>query len=77
MLTTENEVIKRVKEVQNYYGKTLEDKNDLVTNVCTVDSEPTGEIKEILSLIHNDVQTRFYGCGTPFPPQLKIGRAHV
>lgn len=70
MLTTENEVIKRVKEVQNYYGKTLEDKNDLVTNVCTVDSEPTGEIKEILSLIHNDVQTRFYGCGTPFPPQL-------
>ncbi|ERK08117.1 SAM-dependent methyltransferase [Serratia fonticola AU-P3(3)] len=70
MHSAESEVTKRVSEVQNYYGKTLGDKNDLVTNVCTVDSEPTGEIKEIISLIHHDVQTRFYGCGTPFPSQL-------
>ncbi|HGW4115873.1 TPA: methyltransferase domain-containing protein [Serratia marcescens] len=62
---------RRIKEVQHYYGDTLTDKEDLATNVCTVDEPPSETIKAILAQIHEDVQMRFYGCGAPFPPLLE------
>jgi len=61
----------RVKDIQHYYGEVLTDKKDLATNICTVDESPTDAVKDILTHIHNDVQMRFYGCGTPFPPLLE------
>ncbi|OKP04779.1 methyltransferase domain-containing protein [Xenorhabdus eapokensis] len=70
MKTKEKQLLQRVENVQNYYGTTLSSKEDLVTNVCTVDKPPSDEIKALLKLIHPDVQQRFYGCGTPFPPLL-------
>lgn len=60
----------RIEEVQHYYGATLNDKQDLATNVCTVDEPPSDAIKAILKQIHPEVQMRFYGCGAPFPPLL-------
>ncbi|MDC9580216.1 methyltransferase domain-containing protein [Xenorhabdus sp. PR6a] len=60
----------RIEEIQHYYGKTLSNKDDLLTNICTVDEAPSAEIKAILKTVHPDVQQRFYGCGTPFPPLL-------
>ncbi|MCR6478084.1 methyltransferase domain-containing protein [Variovorax sp. ZS18.2.2] len=60
----------RIEEVQHYYGATLNDKEDLATNVCTVDEPPSEAIKAILKKIHPEVQMRFYGCGAPFPPLL-------
>ncbi|WP_323838951.1 methyltransferase domain-containing protein [Photorhabdus africana] len=62
---------RRVEEVQHYYGDTLTNKEDLATNVCTVDEPPSDAIKAILAQIHDDVQMRFYGCGAPFPPLLE------
>lgn len=62
---------RRIKEVQHYYGGVLADRNDLATNVCTVDEPPSKAVKSILAKIHEDVQMRFYGCGAPFPPLLK------
>ncbi|WP_374053135.1 methyltransferase domain-containing protein [Xenorhabdus taiwanensis] len=70
MKTKEQQLFQRIENVQNYYGTTLSSKEDLVTNVCTVDEPPSDEIKAILKAIHPDVQQRFYGCGTPFPPLL-------
>ncbi|WP_339351468.1 methyltransferase domain-containing protein [Xenorhabdus koppenhoeferi] len=70
MKTKEQELSQRVENVQHYYGTTLSSKEDLVTNVCTVDESPSDEIKDILKTVHPDVQKRFYGCGTPFPPLL-------
>ncbi|MDC9612962.1 methyltransferase domain-containing protein [Xenorhabdus khoisanae] len=70
MKTKEQELSQRVENVQYYYGTTLSSKEDLVTNVCTVDESPSDEIKAILKTVHPDVQKRFYGCGTPFPPLL-------
>lgn len=62
---------RRVEEVQHYYGNTLADKEDLATNICTVDEPPSDAVKAILANIHDDVQMRFYGCGSPFPPLLE------
>ncbi|WP_273576764.1 methyltransferase domain-containing protein [Xenorhabdus anantnagensis] len=70
MKTKEQQLSQRIENVQNYYGTTLSGKEDLITNVCTVDEPPSDEIKDILKAIHPDVQQRFYGCGTPFPPLL-------
>ncbi|WP_118985243.1 methyltransferase domain-containing protein [Photorhabdus sp. CRCIA-P01] len=61
----------RIEEVQHYYGKTLSSREDLAINICTVDNTTSDRIKEVLKLIHPDVQSRFYGCGTPFPPLLE------
>ncbi|MGO1073852.1 methyltransferase domain-containing protein [Lysobacter sp. CA199] len=64
----------RVEQVQDYYGKTLSTKDDLVTNVCTVDTAPPQHVQDVLKLIHPEVLARFYGCGTPFPPHLAGAR---
>ncbi|MBS9422866.1 methyltransferase domain-containing protein [Photorhabdus caribbeanensis] len=70
MRTNEHEADRRIEQVQHYYGDTLTDKEDLATNVCTVDAPPSDSVKAILAKIHPDVQMRFYGCGSPFPPLL-------
>ncbi|WP_445495920.1 methyltransferase domain-containing protein [Photorhabdus sp. SF281] len=61
----------RIKDIQHYYGETLSNKQDLATNICSMNAPPPDRIKEILKLIHPDVQMRFYGCGAPFPPLLE------
>lgn len=58
-------------EVQDYYGKVLNGSDDLKTSACcSTDSIPEHH-KEILKQIHDDILTRFYGCGSPIPPVLK------
>ncbi|KER04228.1 methyltransferase domain-containing protein [Photorhabdus temperata subsp. temperata] len=67
----EQSIKQRIEDIQHYYGKTLSSREDLAINVCTVDNSTSDKIKEVLKLIHPDVQNRFYGCGTPFPPLLE------
>ena len=64
-----NEITEQVKD---YYGKRLQSKKDLQTNVCTTcgENQPTTEIKDILPLIADEIMDRFYGCGSPLPPLL-------
>ncbi|WP_236637235.1 methyltransferase domain-containing protein [Photorhabdus australis] len=68
---SEQSVKQRLEDIQHYYGKTLSSREDLAINVCTVDNSTSDKIKEVLKFIHPDVQNRFYGCGTPFPPLLE------
>ncbi|PJZ49173.1 methyltransferase domain-containing protein [Leptospira saintgironsiae] len=57
--------------VQNYYGKILKSSSDLKTGACcSTDSLPKN-LQPVLSLVHEDVKEKFYGCGSPFPPNLK------
>ncbi len=56
--------------VREYYGKTLQTTGDLKTNACcTTDTLPS-HVKAALSLIDDEILTRFYGCGSPLPPGL-------
>ncbi|WP_445373626.1 methyltransferase domain-containing protein [Photorhabdus tasmaniensis] len=67
----EQSLKQRIEDIQHYYGETLFNKQDLATNVCTVENALPERIKDILKLIHPDVQMRFYGCGAPFPSLLE------
>lgn len=67
-MTIDNET--RTK-VQEYYGRVLQKSQDLKTNACCCADEPPEEIKAILSQIHEEITSRFYGCGSPFPPALE------
>jgi len=60
-----------IESIQEYYGKVLKSKEDLQTSACcTSDGLPT-YMKDILSEIHPEVLSKFYGCGSPLPPGLE------
>ncbi len=59
------------EEVQHYYGKTLTASEDLQTNACC-DQHPPVWLRPILSLVHEEVVARYYGCGL-VAPQLLAG----
>jgi len=53
--------------VAEYYGKVLKTKQDLKTSACcTLDKMPA-YVREPLKLIEDEIQNKFYGCGSPFP----------
>jgi ubiquinone/menaquinone biosynthesis C-methylase UbiE len=60
-----------VKEnVKEYYGEALQNTQDLKTSACcTLDSSPQ-YVKDTLPLIHEEIQNKYYGCGTAFPADL-------
>lgn len=65
----ESAVIENVKE---YYGKTLQSKDDLQTKACCCSpSAMSKEVKEAVALVADEVVTRYYGCGSPLPPLLE------
>lgn len=58
-------------DVKDYYGNVLQNSEDLKTNACcTVSSLPT-HLKKALSNIHDDVLSKYYGCGLIAPSVLE------
>ena len=57
--------------VQDYYGRQLQSTNDLKTSACCDISAIPEWLKPLLSKIHPDVLSRYYGCGLVCPPLLK------
>ena len=62
---------KILQDVQNYYGKILKTKNDLQTSACCAADSMPGYLRPYLKNIHEEVQSRFYGCASNFPASLK------
>ncbi|MGE4233101.1 MAG: methyltransferase domain-containing protein [Bacteriovoracia bacterium] len=59
-----------IEAVKEYYGKVLKSNKDLKTSACcTTDSVPA-RLREVLRDIHPEVVSKFYGCGSPIPPEL-------
>ncbi len=58
------------ESVQNYYGDVLSHSDDLQTNACCTGDAPPKYLRDILSKIHDDVMTRYYGCGLIMPEHL-------
>jgi len=57
--------------VKTYYGQTLTSNKDLKTSACACTNEGlTPSVKTALADIHDEIMTRFYGCGSPIPPLL-------
>lgn len=57
--------------VKDYYGNVLTGSDDLQTNACCTDDNLTPQVKRILSNIHDEVMTRYYGCGLVTPEIIK------
>lgn len=53
-------------DVRNYYGRTLTGSGDLQTSACC-DQAPPDRLKPALSLLHEEVVSRYYGCGLVAP----------
>jgi arsenite methyltransferase len=57
--------------VQDYYGRQLQSTSDLKTSACCDISAIPEWLKPLLSNIHPDVLSRYYGCGLVCPPLLQ------
>ena len=58
-------------QVRDYYGQTLTSSDDLKTSACCSDEAVPEHHKPILSLLPDEVLTKFYGCGSPIPSALE------
>lgn len=58
------------KEVQEYYGTSLQTSEDLKTNACCTISPPPKHIASIIADIHDEVVSKYYGCGLTIPFEL-------
>ncbi len=58
------------ESVKEYYGKELQKSEDLKTNACCTLEEPPKHIKKALSSIHDEVISKYYGCGLTIPDAL-------
>jgi arsenite methyltransferase len=57
--------------VQDYYGRQLQGTTDLKTSACCDVSSMPEWLKPLLSRIHPEVLSRYYGCGLVCPPLLE------
>jgi ubiquinone/menaquinone biosynthesis C-methylase UbiE len=66
---TLNDTLHRM--VQDYYGQELQSSSDLKTSACCCGAaSPSPEVQQALTLIPSEILDRFYGCGSPLPPDL-------
>ncbi|XP_069467793.1 arsenite methyltransferase [Ambystoma mexicanum] len=55
-------------DVKDYYGKYLQKSTDLKTNACITPSKPLPKfIWDALKEVHEEVVSRYYGCGLVVP----------
>ena len=55
------------EKIADYYGKILKTKHDLKTSACCTLEKLPAYVQEPLKLIEDEIQMKYYGCGTPFP----------
>lgn len=60
-----------VEMVKEYYGQTLKGSADLKTDACCDVTTTPAHIRTVLSGIHDEVLTRYYGCGLVIPEKLE------
>ena len=60
---------------QSYYGQVLTGTSDLRTSACCTAEAPAPDIRTALANVHEDVRSRYYGCGFVAPQA--IAGAHI
>ncbi len=54
-------------DVKDYYGNVLKTNDDLLTSACCPLEAPPARVQKLLNNVHDMVQEKFYGCGSPLP----------
>lgn len=58
-------------DVKEYYGKTLTSTASLKTDACeTCDDRPSPRVRAVLADIHEEVASKYYGCGLVYPEEI-------
>lgn len=58
--------------VKDYYGKRLKTADDLQTQACvTVGKVVTKPVREAVAAVHDEVASKYYGCGLVIPEKLE------
>lgn len=60
-----------LENVKQYYGKVLQSSADLKTDACCTPAGLPQWVKAVLTDIHEEVQSRYYGCGLVMPQLLE------
>ena len=63
-----------LEDVKAYYGKVLTGSDDLKTDACCTSGETPAHIKSALANVHDEVMSRYYGCGLVAPESLEGAR---
>lgn len=58
-------------QVKDYYGKVLQQSEDLQTNACCTGADMPVYLRKVVGKIHDEVLTRYYGCGLVAPELLE------
>lgn len=62
-----DDATKVTDSVQEYYGQVLQKTGDLRTSACCTAVAPPPLIRQALSVVPDEVISRYYGCGSPLP----------
>ena len=66
------DVSEKTEFVKKYYGRDLQNKSDLQTSACCCSDELLHPlIRDIEKQLDNEILAKFYGCGSPVPPDLE------
>ena len=57
--------------VKNYYSRVLSTSKDLKTTACCSAESLPVYMRPIVSMIHEEVRSKFYGCGVPVPSAIE------
>ncbi len=66
-----NKETQTLENVKSYYGEFLKTNDDLQTSACCTAEAMPVYLRPLLKEIHEEVQEKFYGCGSPIPPELE------
>ena len=64
-----------IENSQRYYGEILAGSVDLKTDACCTTSAPPPAIRAALANVHDEVKSRYYGCGLVAPQAVE--GAHI
>lgn len=59
------------EQVSDYYANTLTSTQDLKTSACCTNIEYPDHIRSIINEIHDEVTSKYYGCGLTIPEQIE------
>jgi arsenite methyltransferase len=62
------------EHVKEYYGRVLKSSGDLQTSACCAPTGAPPQIQAVLEDIHEEVKSRYFGCGLTIPQALEGAR---
>ena len=60
--------------VKDYYGKVLKSSDDLKTSACCDGGRVPAHLERLLTNVHEEVRSKYYGCGIVVPASLEGAR---